>query len=291
MPNSRAQKMPYLPFFSFKKKRGPARPVNQRSAALRAAPQPCPPIPPRARRPCAATPRCSAAPRAAPQPCPPTSRPPSRATRPPRRFPPRRSPPRRHRAHCRDAPLAVPSPRRSPPRRRDARLRRGPSRGRAHPSLRATAVPTHASIATRPPRRLPPASRCDARRCDATALTAATAYSSRRHRDARRRDAAMLGCAAGRSAAVPTHPSAPRPCPTSLPSRRARRGAFRRDARRRDATALTVATPHSSRCRRGARRRHAAMLGCAAGRAAAVPTHLSIATRLPRRFPPRRSPP
>ena len=89
---------------------------------------------------------------------PPPIAPPRRNASPPpaRRFPLRRSPPRRHRAHRRDAQLVATSPRRSPPRRRDARLRRGPRRGRAHPSLHrdapAAALPAATLAAVTPPR-------------------------------------------------------------------------------------------------------------------------------------------
>ena len=224
----------------------------------------------------AATPRCSAAPRAEPRPCAPLpprrsrakpplhrdaptaavrTRPvnqayqkypeyrkslalltytnrtaavpthPSIATRPPRRFPPRRFPPRHHHAPCRNAPLATTSPRRSPPALRAATRPCPPvplRRGRAHPSHRHDA----------PAAALP-----------AATLAAATPQRSPSRRPTRRDIAVMLAAATPRCSAAPR--AAPRRCPPTPPSRRARRGASRHGARRRDATTLIAGTPHS----------------------------------------------
>ena len=141
-------------------------------------------------------------------------------TPPPPIAPPRRnaSPPLPRRF----SPLAAATPPRSPsrrPTRRDVAATLAAVTPRCSAAPRAALRPCPPISPSRRARR--GASRRDARRRDATTLTYATSHSSRRRRDARRRDAAILGCAAGRAAAVPTHLSiATRKWKTAPPKQR-----------------------------------------------------------------------
>ena len=131
-----------------------------------------------------------------------------------------------------------------PPRRklaiatpRDARLCRGPSRGRAHPPVRAAAVPTHPSIAApaldRP--HTPTTAAQESFSRTAVALNAVlsrrlTAAPRHRRRGASRRSPHRRHRVPATARCLAALPAVPRPCPPIPLSRRARRDVSLRGA-------------------------------------------------------------